>query len=117
MILFFLIFIAVKNPEESGNFGYFYNFGKSKILGKIKISENMASKYKKQAEHYEKAAQDARCRAAEAQEKKRKKGSRPKNKRREVKHHVRCVGISQKMMKIFLKQVQPMQHFILCINR
>ena len=51
----------------------FYNFGKSKILEKIKISENMASKYEKQAECYEKAAQDARHRAAEVQEKKEKK--------------------------------------------
>ena len=61
MIFFFIV---VKNQGESGNFGYFYNFGKSKILEKIKILENMASKYEKQAEHYEKAAQDARHKAA-----------------------------------------------------
>ena len=84
MILFFLIFIAVNNPEESGNLGYFYNFGKSKILEKIKISENMASKYEKIAECYEKAAQDARHRAVEAQKTKEKKQAKEQKKRRET---------------------------------
>ena len=59
----------------------------------------MASKYEKQAESYEEAAQSIELQ----RHRKRKKRSRSKSKRREVKHHVRFLGISQKMTKIFFK--------------
>ena len=79
----------------------------------------MASKYKKQAEHCEKAAQDARCRAAEAQEKKEKKQAEKQAKEQKKRSEPSC-----KVHRDKLKDDEDIPEtgatnatLILCINR
>ena len=77
-------------------------------------------KLQKQAEKFEQAAQEARPKAAEVvecKERKRMLKKKPRNKRRRMKNHTRCVEKCQKMTKTSQDQGQPMKHFIQFTNR